>query len=55
MIQIKKWRLVFVCLLTLCACSIIQAQDRTIVISGSVVTPEKDSQQGMGRNQAQEN
>ena len=41
MIQITKWRLVFVCLLTLCACSIIQAQDRTIVISGSVVTPEK--------------
>jgi cytosine/adenosine deaminase-related metal-dependent hydrolase len=41
MIQVKKWRLVFVCLLTLCACSVIQAQDRTIVISGSVVTPEK--------------
>jgi len=41
MIQIKKWRLVFVWLLTLCACSVIQAQDRTIVISGSVVTPEK--------------
>jgi 5-methylthioadenosine/S-adenosylhomocysteine deaminase len=41
MIQIKKWRLVFVCLLTLCAGSVIQAQDRTIVISGSVVTPEK--------------
>jgi 5-methylthioadenosine/S-adenosylhomocysteine deaminase len=41
MTQIKKWRLVFICLLTLCACSIIQAQDRTIVISGSVVTPEK--------------
>jgi len=41
MIQIKKWRLVFVCLLTLCACSVIQAQDRTIVISGTVVTPEK--------------
>jgi len=41
MIQVKKWRLVFVCLLTLCACSIIQAQDRTIVISGTVVTPEK--------------
>jgi cytosine/adenosine deaminase-related metal-dependent hydrolase len=41
MIQIKKWRFVFVCLLTLCACSVIQAQDRTIVISGSVVTPEK--------------
>lgn len=41
MIQIKKWRLVFVCLLTLCACSVVQAQDRTIVISGTVVTPEK--------------
>src|SRR5215470_16668941 len=41
MIQIKKSRLVFVCLLILCACSVIQAQDRTIVISGSVVTPEK--------------
>ena len=41
MIEIKKWRLVFVCLLTLCACSVFQAQDRTIVISGSVVTPEK--------------
>ncbi|HKU76167.1 MAG TPA: amidohydrolase family protein [Pyrinomonadaceae bacterium] len=40
MIQVKKWRLVFVCLLTLWACSI-QAQDRTIVISGSVVTPER--------------
>ena len=39
MIQIK--RLVFICLLILCACSVIQAQDRTIVISGSVVTPEK--------------
>lgn len=41
MTQVKNWRLVFVCLLTLCACSVIQAQDRTIVISGSVVTPEK--------------
>ena len=41
MIQLKRWRLVFICLLTLCACSLIQAQDRTIVISGSVVTPEK--------------
>ncbi len=41
MIQIKKWRLVVLCLLTLCVCSVIQAQDRTIVISGSVVTPEK--------------
>ncbi len=41
MIQVKKWRLVFVCLLTLCVCSVIHAQDRTIVISGSVVTPER--------------
>jgi len=41
MTQVKKWRLVFVCLLTLCACSVTHAQDRTIVISGSVVTPEK--------------
>src|ERR1041384_1767711 len=41
MIHIKKWRLVFVCLFTLCAGAVIQAQDRTIVISGSVVTPEK--------------
>lgn len=40
MIQVKKWRIVFVCLITLCA-SVIHAQDRTIVISGSVVTPEK--------------
>jgi cytosine/adenosine deaminase-related metal-dependent hydrolase len=41
MIQVKKWRLVFACLLTLFVCSVLQAQDRTIVISGSVVTPEK--------------
>src|SRR6476659_5826456 len=41
MIRISKWQLVCVWLLTLCACSVIQAQDRTIVISGSVVTPEK--------------
>jgi len=41
MIQIKKLRIVSVCLLILCACSVIQAQDRTIVISGTVVTPEK--------------
>lgn len=41
MTQTKQWRLVLVCLLTLCACSLIQAQDRTIVISGTVVTPEK--------------
>ena len=41
MIRIRKWQLVCVWLLTLCACSVIQAQDRTIVISGSVVTPEK--------------
>lgn len=41
MMQIKKWGLVFVWLLTLCACAVIQAQDRTIVIGGTVVTPEK--------------
>jgi 5-methylthioadenosine/S-adenosylhomocysteine deaminase len=41
MTHIKKWRLVLVCLLTLCACAVVHAQDRTIVISGSVVTPEK--------------
>ena len=41
MIQIKKLRIVSVCLLILCACSVFQAQDRTIVISGSVVTPER--------------
>ena len=41
MIQVKNWRLVIVCLLTLWAGSVIQAQDRTIVISGSVVTPER--------------
>jgi 5-methylthioadenosine/S-adenosylhomocysteine deaminase len=40
MTQIKKRLLVFVCLLTLCA-SVLHAQDRTIVISGSVVTPAK--------------
>jgi len=41
MIQLKKWRLVLICLLTLSACAVIQAQDRTIVISGSVVTPDR--------------
>lgn len=41
MIRVKKCWLVFVCLLTLVTCSLTQAQDRTIVISGSVVTPEK--------------
>jgi len=41
MIQIKKLRIVSVCLLILCACSVFQAQDRTIIISGTVVTPEK--------------
>ena len=46
MIQVKNWRLVFVCLLTLCVCSVIQAQDRTIVISGTVVTPERVLKKG---------
>jgi 5-methylthioadenosine/S-adenosylhomocysteine deaminase len=41
MVQVKKWWLGVVCVITLCACSAIQAQDRTIVISGTVVTPEK--------------
>jgi len=41
MIQVKTRWLVVVCLITLCTCSVIQAQDRTIVISGTVVTPEK--------------
>jgi 5-methylthioadenosine/S-adenosylhomocysteine deaminase len=41
MIEVKRWRLVFVCLLTLWVCSVIHAQERTIVISGSVVTPER--------------
>jgi len=41
MIQVKKWWLAVVCLITLFACSVLQAQDRTIVISGTVVTPEK--------------
>jgi len=46
MIQIQKWRLIFLYLLTLCAWSVIQAQDRTIVISGAVVTPEKVLKKG---------
>ena len=41
MIQVKKWRLAVVCLITLFACSAVAAQDRTIIISGAVVTPEK--------------
>jgi 5-methylthioadenosine/S-adenosylhomocysteine deaminase len=41
MIQVKTRWLVVVCLITLSACSVLQAQDRTIVISGTVVTPEK--------------
>ncbi|HEX6717521.1 MAG TPA: amidohydrolase family protein [Pyrinomonadaceae bacterium] len=41
MIQVKKWWLGVVCIITLCACSVVNAQDRTIVISGTVVTPEK--------------
>jgi 5-methylthioadenosine/S-adenosylhomocysteine deaminase len=41
MMQVKKWWLGVVCLITLCACATVNAQDRTIVISGTVVTPEK--------------
>jgi len=41
MIQVKTRWLVIVCLITFCACAVIQAQDRTIVISGTVVTPDK--------------
>jgi cytosine/adenosine deaminase-related metal-dependent hydrolase len=41
MIQVKKWRLAVVCLITLFVCSVVAAQDRTIIISGAVVTPEK--------------
>lgn len=46
MVQIQKWRLVFICLITLCACLVIRAQDQTIVISGTVVTPEKVLKKG---------
>src|ERR1041385_2628775 len=41
MSQLKKSWLAVVCLITFCACSVIQAQDRTVVISGTVVTAEK--------------
>lgn len=41
MVQVKKSWLVVVCLITLLACWVVEAQDRTIVISGTVVTPEK--------------
>ena len=41
MIQVKRWWLIVVCLITLFACSAVEAQDRTIIISGTVVTPEK--------------
>ncbi len=41
MVPLKKSCLVVVCLITLCAYSVAHAQDRTIVISGAVVTPEK--------------
>jgi len=32
MIQVRKWRLGIVCLITLFACLVVKAQDRTIVI-----------------------
>jgi cytosine/adenosine deaminase-related metal-dependent hydrolase len=41
MAQVKKSWLVVICLIALFACSTVDAQDRTIVISGTVVTPEK--------------
>jgi len=41
MLRIKKSWLGVVCLITLCVCATVKAQDRTIVISGTVVTPEK--------------
>ena len=41
MIQVKRWWLIVVGLITLFACSAVEAQDRTIIISGTVVTPEK--------------
>jgi len=41
MIRLNKRWLGVVCLITLCVYPAIQAQDRTIVISGTVVTPEK--------------
>lgn len=41
MIRLDKRWLAVVCLITLFVCPAIQAQDRTIVISGTVVTPEK--------------
>jgi 5-methylthioadenosine/S-adenosylhomocysteine deaminase len=41
MIQVKKSWLVVVCLITLFSCPAVDAQDRTIVLSGTVVTPEK--------------
>ena len=41
MIPVRKWRTGVVCLITLFACLAVKGQDRTIVISGTVVTPEK--------------
>src|SRR5215510_9610610 len=39
--HVKNWWLGVVCLITLFACSVVAAQNRTIVISGTVVTPDK--------------
>ena len=41
MIPVRKWRTGVVCLITLFVCLVVKGQDRTIVISGTVVTPEK--------------
>src|ERR1044071_8420574 len=41
MIHVRKWRLAVICFITLFPCLVVKAQDRTIVISGTVVTPEK--------------
>ena len=46
MIRLKKSWLAIVCLITLFACAAVQAQDRPIVISGTVVTPEKILKKG---------
>ena len=46
MIRLKKSWLAIVCLITLFTCAAVKAQDRPIVISGTVVTPEKILKKG---------
>ena len=46
MIPVNKWWLGVVCLITLFACPQSNAQDRTIVLSGTVVTPQKVLKKG---------